>query len=869
MTQGNRAGLHTRDISASEAVSGLRAYWSIRLEEAAAQHRAGVGGVHVSQLIAGAAETVVLTAYRRAQPSGPQRHALVAVGGFGRAEMGPRSDIDLLFLFARDRDRDAGLISGVLGPLWDLHFDVGYASRTVPEAVQFCREDTDSCTAMMDSRFLGGDHALFEAFQRRLFRRLPKSLIRTLHRWRVRRTDDRGSVQLLEPNVKESPGGLRDIQALEWALQIRGGSPEVEALRQEQLSQQDWAQMQRGRDFLWRIRHQLHWTTGRKRDVLEHDIKPVIARELGYQAVDPVVAAEKFMRDYYEYARSVYQLTELAFERLTRRPRNAHRIIVLEQGVHAVDGELVLDEGSAWFSADPVRLLRVFLLAQIRNLKLSQETQQSVRGHLHLIDDTVRAAVDARDVFLRVLKRKTRVAQTLRSMHALGVLGAYLPEFEAVTCLVQHDVYHIYTVDEHTLVAVDNLEALLQTGARGPLPRVMRGFFRRDLLYMSVLLHDVGKAAGEDHVSSGVELTRRLGHRLQLAVADCAYLCFQVQHHQDMVILSQRRDLDDARMIAGFAAQFPDSAWLQGLYLLSYADLSAVSPDAWSDWQGALLWELYEKTAQQLESGVKALEQEEYRRHLLAQRLKELRGSWSALRVEAFREHVEMLPPGYLTAYEPDKIDWHLRLIERLREGGLFAWEFIQRARSTELLVCTRDQRQLLAKICGALAVNDVDILRADVHTRDDSLVVDVFQVVDIDGSPALPEWKQERVIQRLDEVIGLKLKARELLKRYSAHWQRRKQKQNTHVLPATITIENQISDRYTVLDVEAEDGVGLLYDITHCVSELGLNIHMAIVNTVARRARDSFYVVDARGEKIVNFHFLQETRHQLLDLLS
>ena len=846
----------------------LRSFWQEGLEQIAVAHRDGAAGMETARAIADLVETVVLAAYRRALEQAPDAHALVAVGGFGRGEMGPCSDIDLLFLFAREKDKSQEFISGVLHPLWDLHFDVGQSSRTVAETIRFAREDVESCTAMIDSRFLAGDLELFAQFRERFFKRLPKSAVRKLHQWRQLRQESSGSVQLLEPNLKESPGGLRDIQTLEWALKIRAEGPDTEGLWHRYLDDQDLEVLVEGRDFLWRVRHELHFSTGRKRDLLEHELKPVIARDLGYEDSGQELAAECFMHQYYLRARRIYHLTELAFERLTRKTRNAHRSMMLERGVTAVDGEIVFDRGEQYFAEDPVRLLRIFHTAQAKNLELSEEAQRSILACVRLIDDRLRTAPEARDVFLRILKRKHRVASTLRSMHDLGVLGAYLPEFGAVTCLVQYDIYHIYTVDEHTLVAIDNLEALRKADTRSPLKEILARFERSDLLYLAVMLHDVGKAKRQDHIVCGVQMTQELCQRLGLSEADRDFLIFQVEHHQEMNILSQRRDLDDYRMIAGFAGLFPDMEWLQAIYLLSYADLSAVSPDAWSQWQGALLWELYHKTSEQLESGMKTLEQRQQGRHLLDEHLKAVAGKWPPAKVMAFEKHVEQLPPRYLRAYKREEIDAHLQVVDRLTPEKLFVAEFVEQPSYTEIQVCTRDQRQLLAKICGALAVNDVNILRADVNTRDDDVVLDIFQVTDVDGTPVLPDWKKERVSQRLEEVITLKLKARELLERYSAHWERRK-RQKEYGRPPRVEIENQVSDRYTVIDISVQDDVGLLYKITHCLSELGLDIHMAIVTTVATRARDAFYVVDSRSEKIVNYQVMEEIHQALVDKLT
>ena len=298
---------------------------------------------------------------------------------------------------------------------------------------------------------------------------------------------------------------------------------------------------------------------------------------------------------------------------------------------------------------------------------------------------------------------------------------------------------------------------------------------RRDLLFFAVLLHDVGKWKRDDHIARGIEMTEELSERLGLDQEERSMLRFLVEHHQDMVLISRRRNLDDYEMVAEFAGLFANAEWLRALYLVSYADLSAVAPDAWTDWQGALLWELYYKTAEQLHSDREALEAKQRARQKLDEHLDHIEGHWPAQRVVQFQEHLNQLPPSYLVAYNRAQIRVHLEMIARLSREQPFVLEFIEHEGHTEVVVCTRDQRQLIAKICGALAVNDINILRADVNTRADDVVLDIFQVTNIDGSPALPDWKKERMRERVAEVISLRLKARELIAKYSSSWDRRR----------------------------------------------------------------------------------------------
>ena len=877
---------------------GRRRFWDGRLAQLAAAHRAGTGGMATARAIAAATDAIVLDAYAAAatQLDG-QVHALVALGGYGRREMAPRSDVDLLFLFQRERDKRPPFISGVLHPLWDLAFDIGHSSRTIAESAKMARQDLDSCTAMLDARLLAGDGELFAAFRERLLKDLPKSATAKLRKLHEERGPHTGSVQLLEPNVKESPGGLREIHLLEWAVKTHCRVTDVDPEMPAFLADEDRQALAAARDFLWRVRHELHFAMRRRHDVLENEQKPAVARNLGYsdravgaggqtrgdlpqQGRAPRVgttdrtgadrgrelAVEAFLRDYYLHARATFHIARLGFDRLSAGPRKGRRLL-LEPGVVAIDNQIELPDGEAWFRESPLRLLSIFSLSQTRHLELSEQARRAVRASLSLLDDGVRRSPEARDLFLRVLKRKQRAAAALRAMHELGVLDAYLPEFGDLTCLVQYDIYHVYTVDEHTLVGIEKLEGLSKAEPGSMLRRVYESIERKDLLFLGCLLHDIGKARRAEHISVGLLMGAQLCDRIGLRDAERRFVLFLIENHQDMVIISQRRDLDDPKLIADFAGRFASTEWLKALYVLSYGDLSAVAADAWTDWQGALLWELYHKTMEQLESGLKALEDRQQVRHLIDTHLNAMKGAWPPARVEAFEAHVQQLPARYLAAYDLARIERHLALVGRLAaEARPVAVEFVEHADRTELVICTRDQRHLLATICGVLSVNDIDILRADVQTRDDEVVLDTFQVTDVDGTPALPPWKQERVADRLAQVIGGQVEVGVLFERYSAHWSRRMER------PArepTVVFENQVSDRYTVIDVEAQDAVGLLYAITHTLGELGLDIHMAIINTVADRATDAFYVVDAEGRKLVNYDALEEIRTRLLERLT
>ncbi|MBT6147655.1 MAG: [protein-PII] uridylyltransferase, partial [Gemmatimonadetes bacterium] len=793
-----QAALHASGEAGS--TESRKRFHERRMAQLAQAHKAGAKGLNTARANADTTDAIVLDAHAGAAEQSHGRHALLALGGYGRRRMAPRSDVDLLFLFGRESDKRPEFISGVLHPLWDVGFDIGNSSRTLSESVKMAREDLESCTAMLDGRLLAGDEALFAEFQARLLKQLPRAAASRLHKLHLSRGAHTGSVQLLEPNVKESPGGLREIHLLEWGLKCQLRRTSTEDAFAEYLDTEDLESLHNGREFLWRVRHEMHFATGRKHDVLENESKPLVAQTLGYSdrnvngMSDPTgdghvrrvgttdrtgadrgreLAVEAFLRDYYLHASATFHAVRLGFERLMARPKKGRRLL-LEPGVVAIDNEIELPGGAAWFAEDPLRLLRVFVLSQAKRLALSEPAARLVRQSVHCMDDDTRRSSDARDLFLRILQRKQRAADTLRAMHELGVLGAYLPEFGETTCLVQYDIYHVYTVDEHTLVGLEKLEGLHRSDPSSSMRQIYESLGRRELLFLAMLLHDVGKSRRLEHISEGMAMGRILCERIGLNDGDTRFVLFLIENHQEMVTISQRRDLDDYKMIADFAGRFASAEWLKALYLLSYGDLSAVAADAWSEWQGALLWELYHKTKEQLESGLKALEDRQHARQISDGHLKNMKGAWSPLQVAAFEEHVRQLPPRYLVTYDLIQVERHLGIVTRLASGGGIELEFIEHADRTELVVGTRDQLHLLAKICGALAVHDIDILHADVQTRDDEVVIDTFQVTDIDGTPTLPEWKKDRLLGVLRDVIGGSVEVDALFDRYSANWGRR-----------------------------------------------------------------------------------------------
>jgi len=845
------------------------------------RHVKGASGLDVVEQLTLAADTLIQALFQEAREAHPRTlrkgYAVIALGGYGRGQLNPKSDIDLLFLFDKVHTGDP-LTRSVLHTLWDLRFEVGYSTRTVSECVQAGQEDVESLTAMLESRFLAGDEKLHGAFRTTMsgqfMGRKARQFVQQKIDERVLRTA-RSSVQLQEPNIKENPGGLRDAHTAGWLLVARRNRRAPEGFLEEHLlSKRAYQEYTEALSYILRVRNELHFRTNKAMDVLEHDLQLQVAEGLGYVDTDHEMGVEQFMRDYYTHARSIHQLTDLICEKLgsTSVANKALDLIVrrpLDDGAMLSHTQIQLPKRrSGFFEQDPHRLLSLFLDAQLFGARINHTAQQAIQDNLHLIDDSLRESPRAAKIFLEILRSPGDVALTLRRMHDLGVLGAYIPEFGGLTCLVQYNLYHIYSADEHTLVTIQNLERL---GKSPDLPRDLHPFrrlfndlARRELLYIALLMHDVGKARrGKDHSVEGAEMSRSFLERIDLPESQIKSIEFLVRHHLSMSHISQRRDLGDEDMIADFASDIESVEDLRMLCLLTYADLSGVTKTAWSAWKGQLLWELFVKTFNAIEDEGKGSEQETALEEAIHQILEEVDGDHERQRVE---EHVRSLPLRYAQTVSGDELCTHLDLIEKLNDGPV-AVDFTESGAFSEVTVCTRDLPYRLSQICGVLATNDLNIFSAQAYTRADGIVIDTFQVTCPDGASKVESRQRSRVRSQLGKVLDGSTEIRELFEKHQARWSRRKRPART--VPAEIHVDNDIAEQFTVIDVFTKDGVGLLYRITETLSDFDFDISTARISTQADRAIDAFYVRHKASGKINDRNLLEDVRAKLLEKLA
>lgn len=857
-------------------MEAFRTFLKKERERIAEMHRQGASGHFVVSELAGVGDTLIRDAYRQAlldaHEERMEEYAVVAQGGYGRGFLNPKSDVDLLFLYSRDKKGDP-ITRYILHLLWDLGFEVGHSARTVGECIEEARKDAHSRTAMLEARYLAGDYRLFsrfeKAFERALLGRRALAFVQEKIEERRQRHMKTGlSVHLLEPNVKESPGGLRDIHTVGWLLRARRGGSSLEGLLEGGLvSKQDYQRFDDALDFLWRIRNDLHFTAGKRYDVLEHDVKPQIAEHLGYRDRDGELGVERFMRDYYLHARNIKHLSDQICSRLDGHRTKIQRAVSflsrqrLDDGTFLVGDEIHLPprRHRDFFVEDPVRLLSLFSNGQRFGARIGDGIQTEIKAHLHLIDDDLRRSEEARRIFFRILAAGRGTAQTLRLMHDLGVLGVYLPEFGTLTGLVQYNLYHVYTADEHTLLAIENLERL-QDGSEevdAPLRRVASEILRWDLLTLAVLLHDVGKSArADDHSRIGADMATAFLDRAGMPEDERRIVLFLIENHLLMSHIAQRRDLDDPSLIEDFARQVGDVEKLRMLYLLTYADLSAVTRTAWTAWKSHLLYDLYYKTFAVL---TQTRQDDGVARHIV----EALTPSFGE---ETVTSHLRGLPERYVVATNPQEVGVHLALIREL-EGRPVALSFRIGKIFSEVTVCTMDKPYRLSEICGVLSVNGINIFSAQAYTRSDGVVLDIFQVTDLDGRPDIGGAQQVLIHDQLTAVFQGRENVALLFENRAQRWSRSRKPAFLH--PPRVVFENDVSEKYTVIDVFAQDAVGLLYKITRTLSELDLDIYTARIGTQGDKAVDAFYVTHRSGDKIRDADALKRIEKGLIQAVG
>ena len=738
------------------------------------KHQAGVGGREVcarrAELVDILLQYVFSAAAAAARENGRAEVplALIALGGYGRGELNPFSDIDVMLLH-RQRDEISPhleeMVNQVLYLLWDSGFKVGHSTHSIKEAIAQANRDMRTKTAMLESRFLAGDRELAREFREQFRSKCVDGHEREYVEMRMQDQVARhkkfgDSVYLQEPNLKSSCGGLRDYQNLLWITYFKEGSlSTTQLVGKDWLSESDQRRIERAYDFLLRLRTDLHYATGRATDVLHINLQEQIAKRLDYSPRNGQLRSEALMRDYYDHTRNILRVTERITEQfvsgyVTNKTHSLFSFLPLIRGDKAPIGDFFFVRNKQLhparrdiFRKDPEQMMRAFQLALERCLDLSPELADLLSRNLGQITRTYQYARGPRTIFKSILSQKGRVGRILRMMHQVDFLGRYIPEFGQLTCLVQHEFLHRYTADEHTLVCIDKLDALAETS--DPKLVAYRRIFEELedplVLYLALLLHDSGKAVGaRPHSEASALFAQRVATRLQLSSEERKSLILLVDHHLTLSRIAQQRNLDDPATVMELAHIVKHQKNLNVLMLLTLADGQGTSAEAWSDWKESLVWQLFHETSRYLADRKSYDEQTRIERQSLQGSVSENLSPDYAEEIEA---HFEFMPDHYFRASDLPEIVEHLKLfrsfLENVSTGGklplapAIKWKVVPEQGHSVVTFCTWERERLLAKVAGSLSVVPLNILSADVFPRADNVVLAVFRVCDTNAHPA------------------------------------------------------------------------------------------------------------------------------------
>jgi [protein-PII] uridylyltransferase len=865
------------------------------------KHQAGGGGREICARRAELVDVLLqyvfgatATATRRKDASGTPL-ALIALGGYGRGELNPFSDIDVMLLHNQGRKKTSPhleeMVQQVLYLLWDSGFKVGHSTRSIKEAIAQANRDMRTKTAMLESRFLAGDANLAREFREQFRSRCVKGHEREYVEMRMQDQVARhkkfgDSVYLQEPHMKSGCGGLRDYQNLLWMTYFKEGSLSTNQLvGKDWLSESDQRQIERAYDFLLRLRTDLHYATGRATDILHMNLQEQIAKRLNYSPRNGQLRSETLMREYYEHTRNIFRVTERITEQfvsghVTSRTRSLFSFLPLVRPDKAPIGDSFFvrnnqlhPEQRDLFRNDPEQMMRAFQLTQERALDLSPELADLLSRSLGQVTRTYQYARGPRDIFKAILSRKGEVGRVLRMMHRVDFLGRYIPEFGQLTCLVQHEFLHRYTADEHTLVCIDKLDALATTD--NPKLIAYRKIFEQlddpFVLYLALLLHDSGKAVGaRRHAEASALFAQRVATRLQLSSEQRKSLILLVDHHLTLSMIAQQRNLDDPATVAELAI-VKNQKNLNALMLLTLADGQGTSAEAWSDWKESLVWELFHQTSRYLADQNSYYEQTRIERESLQVAVAENLSPDYADEIDA---HFEFMPDNYFRGSDVSEIVEHLRLfrsfLENVSSRGDYPlapavkWKALPKQGHSVVSFCTWDRERLLAKIAGSFSVVPINILSADVFSRGDNVVLGVFCVCDTKANavtdPRAFELVERTLRSALDDENFDFLPLIEKAKRQS----------RPHLapgieFPTRIAMDNKTHPAYTLIEIQAPDRLGLLYDVVTCLDRESVSITLSRINTQDGAAIDTLYVVDGPTRaKITDPHRIRAIHERL-----
>ena len=825
--------------------------------------------------------------YPADNPSSSERLGVAAVGGYGRGTLAPGSDVDLLFLLPyKATPWSESIVETILYALWDLKLKVGHSVRTVEECIREAKADMTIRTALLEARWLVGDRGLYTEFEQRYDRDVVQGTAAQFVAEKLSEREKRvnragASRYLVEPNVKDGKGGLRDLHTLFWIAKYVYRVKDTQDLVSAGLFDEEERQLfLRCEEFLWRVRCELHFVTGRAEERLTFDLQRSVSDRIGYGNRGGLSSVERFMKRYFLVAKDVGDLTAIVcaalearhtkpramLDRLVGRFRRSGRAIA-ETTDFVVDNDRLSVAHEAVFQRDPVNLLRIYRLAGKLNRAIHPDATRLVTRSLKLVDPALRRNPEANRLFMEILTSKGAPEVVLRRMNEAGLLGRFIPEFGRVVAMMQFNMYHHFTVDEHLIRSIGVLADLENGRLRDELPvanEILPTIRNHRVLALALFIHDIAKGRPEDHSTGGAAIARKLGPRLGLDEAEVDAVAWLVEHHLLMSFVAQSRDLSDPRTIETFAATVQTLERLKMLLVLTVCDIKAVGPGVWNGWKGQLLRTLYWETEILLAGGHSAIDRAQRVRRAQDELRRALPG-WSDPDLDAYV--ARHYPAYWLKVDLPRKVKHAAFLLAAEHEMRSLATEVATDGFRgvTELTVAAPDHPRLLAIITGACAAAGANIVDAQIYTTTDGLALDtifISRAFDRDEDELRRGARVAKHIERalkgeirIAEAVAARAPERSMSKAFS--------------VPPEVVIDNAVSARHTVIEVSGLDRPGLLYELTTALGKLNLNIGSAHIATFGEKAVDVFYVTDLTGTKVANPARQAAIRRALLEVLS
>ena len=835
----------------------------------------------VDQIIRVAYDFAVEHVYRNPNPAASERICVTAVGGYGRGELAPKSDIDLLFLLPyKETPWIEQIIEYLLYLLWDMGLQVGHATRSLDECIRHSADDMTIRTSLLETRYIWGTQQLLldlqQRFQREFQRGSGTDFVEAKLAERDARHERMGdSRYVLEPNIKDGKGGLRDLHTLFWIAKYLYRVKDAAGLvEQGVLEAQEARLFARAQDFLWTLRCHLHFLSKRAEERLTFDLQPAISEAMGYTDREGASGVERLMKHYFLVAKDVGDLTRIFCAALEAQHRRKPllRLPSLRfrrklPGGFKIDGDRLNVDSDSAFDRDPVNFLRLFHAAQAHDLDVHPQALRLIRQSLKQIDRRLRADPEANRLFMEMLISPKEPEITLMRMNEAGVLGRFIPDFGRVVAQMQFDMYHVHTVDEHTINAIGILSRIESGKLVEDHPvasEVIGDVLSRRVLYLAVLLHDIAKGRGGDHSVLGAKIARKICPRLGLSEEETETVAWLVRYHLLMSYAAFKRDIDDPKTISDFAELVQSPERLRLLLVLTIADIRAVGPKVWNGWKATLLRELFFRAREVLSGGLDG-QGRERRLEAVRARLREALANWPAAAID---DHLALGYDSYWLAFDGETLVRHARLVrEAVRsQAPLTVDTLVDRGRSvTDVTVYTGDHSGLFSQIAGAIAISGANIVDAKIHTMTDGMALDTFTVQDASGGPFDRPDKLARLSARIENVLSGRIRLDEALEKMPSPPSRTR----VFKVAPRVLVDNKASRTHTVIEVNGRDRPGLLHDVTRALTRNNVQIFSAKVSTYGESAVDVFYVKDLFGMKIEHPGKLKEIRAVLLAALA